>query len=306
MTTPRHDIDYALAMRLLREAYALGLREVGFSKSGEPFMNPLLNEYIRAAKDIGYQYIYLATNGSLASPERIIGAVESGMDSIKFSINGISPEPYRFIHGADGFASVYEHLKFTWRYRKESGKNFRIFVSYVETRYTQEQREDIYQCFRPYCDEVLIVAARNQGGYDPAVDDLLRPAASDVDFNEHFQIPCRQPFCSLTVTCDGYLQACCLECQNFLAVEDLRNMSLEQAWNSERFRAFRRRHIEGNVAGLACENCVRDANIKPIALNPELASDFNPDNMFRDGSVAQRIEDYRRILEQNAAPGEAR
>ena len=49
---------------VLRQAYDLGAREVGMYATGEPFLVPELPEYIRLAKDMGYTYVYLTSNGS--------------------------------------------------------------------------------------------------------------------------------------------------------------------------------------------------------------------------------------------------
>ena len=72
---------------ILQQAYDLGTREVGFYATGEPFLVPELPDYIRKAKEIGYSYVYLTSNGSLATPERIRAVVDAGLDSIKFSIS---------------------------------------------------------------------------------------------------------------------------------------------------------------------------------------------------------------------------
>ncbi|MDO4189771.1 MAG: radical SAM protein, partial [Lachnospiraceae bacterium] len=136
MTTRQCDIDENLAIRVIHEAYELGMREIGFSKSGEPFLNSNLNQYINEAHNTGYEYIYLTTNGQLVTKERLKSAVESGLNSIKFSINAVNKRDYEFIHGVDAFEIVLQNLRDAYSYRKESGNKFKIFVSYVETKYT--------------------------------------------------------------------------------------------------------------------------------------------------------------------------
>ena len=64
-------IKKELVFDLLQQAYDLGTREVGFYATGEPFLVPELPEYIKRAKDIGYTYVYLTSNGLLATPEKI-------------------------------------------------------------------------------------------------------------------------------------------------------------------------------------------------------------------------------------------
>mgnify|MGYP000853632999 FL=1 len=64
-------MDQALGFDILRQAYELGTREVGFYATGEPFLIPELPAYIQKAKEIGYTYVYLTSNGAMATPERI-------------------------------------------------------------------------------------------------------------------------------------------------------------------------------------------------------------------------------------------
>lgn len=253
-----------------------------------------MDEYIKRAKDLGFEYIYVTTNGLLVDKERLRSAVEAGLNSIKISINAIDKGKYKFIHGVDAFDIVYANLKDAYNYRRESGNTFKIFVSYVETKFTKENREKIYEKFSPYCDEVLIVDAWNLGGYNPEVRTDLTEEGTDVDYDSSRKIPCPIPFNALTITCDGYITACCLECQNYLAATDLKSndISLIDGWNSEEFKKFRKMHIDGKVDGMACMNCVYNAKIKPIPLNPNLASDFDEKKMFSGEPVKQRINQY--------------
>ena len=122
-------MDQALAFDLLQQAYDLGTREVGFYATGEPFLVPDLADYIQKAKEIGYTYVYLTSNGSLATPEKIRAVIDSGLDSIKFSINAPERKMYAFIHGRDDFETVKEHLAYVNEYRRECGRDFKIYIT---------------------------------------------------------------------------------------------------------------------------------------------------------------------------------
>ncbi len=71
MTKQSGLIDGAFYKRIMQEAFDEGVREVGLFINGEPFTNSKLHELIRIAKQIGYEYIYLTTNGALATPKRL-------------------------------------------------------------------------------------------------------------------------------------------------------------------------------------------------------------------------------------------
>ena len=81
------DIDKDFFERVLREMREEGVEEIGLFYLGESFMVPWLPEAIKYAKDIGFPYVFLTTNGSLATPDRVKECMEAGLDSLKFSYN---------------------------------------------------------------------------------------------------------------------------------------------------------------------------------------------------------------------------
>ena len=102
--------------------------------TGEPFLAKHLPAYIEKAKEIGYEYIFITTNGAGAIPSRAEAVLKAGLDSIKFSIHAGTRETYKKIHGKDDFEKVIENLKWVSEFRKSSGLNFRIYVTMVQTK----------------------------------------------------------------------------------------------------------------------------------------------------------------------------
>lgn len=93
-TRKRGFIEKELAKKILKEAYELGTRDVGFYATGEPLVNKDLEEYIRYAKELGYKYTYITTNGALMDKERAKSIIDAGIDSVKFSINASNKKDY--------------------------------------------------------------------------------------------------------------------------------------------------------------------------------------------------------------------
>jgi MoaA/NifB/PqqE/SkfB family radical SAM enzyme len=77
------DIDPALFRRLLKEMRGLGIEEIGLFYLGESFLCRWLPEAIAYAKrECGYPYVFLTTNGRMATPERVRECIEAGLDSL--------------------------------------------------------------------------------------------------------------------------------------------------------------------------------------------------------------------------------
>lgn len=276
-------INKELAFDILQQAYDLGTREVGFYATGEPFLVPELPEYIKKAKEIGYTYVYLTSNGALATPERIRAVVEAGLDSIKFSINAPERELYKFIHGRDDFDKVMEHLKYLNQYREESGKNYKIYITGILTRYTEKLQDEYFRVFDGLADQIVFKYVYNQGGYMPEIEQYLRCECDTAPRRK-----CNLPFDAISVTCEGYLSIENADYENMLVVADLNKVSLKDGWYGEKMKDMRRRFMEDDLAGTLCDGCVH-RNCRPARpLMPECSqiSEYE----FDDTLVKQRVE----------------
>lgn len=292
MTRKRGFMSLELLNKILRDAYNEGVREVGFYLTGEPLLCKDMYKYVELAKEIGFEYIYMTTNGVLATKDNVEQLIASGLDSIKFSINAINKDEYYLIHGKDYYDVVMNNLKEIYLYRKESGKNFKIFVSYIMTKYTEYNQQTVIENFSDWCDEVCVLNVINQGGWTPENDRLLRPSLNKDVFEYKVSTPCSQLFSHINVTCEGYMTACCTDFQNYLVYGDLNKESIAEAWHNETIVEFRRKHLEGNVKGTLCDNCIRNIKDKPLPLLDEFATDFNDEKVFSDKAVQERIDKF--------------
>lgn len=260
-------INQELAFDLLQQAYDLGTREVGFYATGEPFLVKELPEYIKKAKEIGYTYVYLTSNGSLATPEKIREVIDSGLDSIKFSINAPEREMYKFIHGRDDFDKVVEHLKYLNEYRKECGRQYKIYVTGILTRYTESMKDKYFEVFDGMADQIVFKTVYNQGGYMPEIESLLKCHCDDETYRR-----CNLPFDAISVTYEGYLSIENADYENMLIVADLNKVSLRDGWYGEKMKDMRRRFMENDLKGTLCDGCVNHMNCDSVPLSPEYAT----------------------------------
>lgn len=274
---------------ILQQAYDLGTREVGFYATGEPFLVKELPDYIKKAKEIGYNYVYLTSNGSLATPEKIRAVIDAGLDSIKFSINAPERKMYEFIHGHDDFDKVFEHLRYLSEYRQISGRNYKIFITGILTQFTEDMRDDYFKVFDGLADEIVFKNVYNQGGYMPEMENLLKCKSDSENFRR-----CNLPFDAISITCEGYLSVENADFENMLVVADLNKVSLKDGWYGEKMQEVRRMFLEDDFGDCICHGCVHHVYHKAQPLMPEYATD-NP-NIFSDELVRQRIEKYSDML----------
>lgn len=289
-------IKTELVYDILQQAYDLGTREVGFYATGEPFLVPELPDFIKKAKEIGYTYVYLTSNGALATPEKIRAVIDAGLDSLKFSINAPERRMYEFIHGRDDFDTVLEHLKYLNEYRKSSGKQYKIFVTGILTRFTEKMKEQYFEVFKGLADEIVFKLVYNQGGYMPEIETLLK---CDCDTETYRR--CNLPFDAISVTCEGYLSVENADFENMLIVGDLNKVSLKDAWYGDKMKEIRQMFMDDKLEGTVCDGCVHRTKRPAKATLPEYATD-NPD-IFSDLLVRERIRANRELVDSVLGEG---
>ena len=264
MTRPNKKIDLDLLFRLLNEGFDEGARELGLYSGAEPFASRDLEKIIQESKSIGYEYVFVSTNGSLANEKRIKDCIDSGLDSIKVSINGGNREVYRQIHGLDHFDRVIRNLQFMDEYRKTKEKPIYIAVSFViideKDISNKASMADLKKTISPWIDEFNFGNANDQNGQ------MLGLEATPIT------IPCTLPFHRVHISAEGYLRACCSDYQNYLALVDLKDISLKEAWHSMLFQNLRKRHLDNNLDGTLCHNCAHGANTPIAPLDKKLAT----------------------------------
>jgi len=256
-------IDRSFFERITKEMREAGVEELGLFYLGESFMVPWLPEAIKYAKDIGFPYVFLTTNGSLAFPDRTQACMEAGLDSLKFSYNYSDAEQLHDIARVKSkyFLAIQNNIKFAHRIREENGYKCGLYASYIEYDGEQKQKMEIaVNEIRPYVDEVyalplynqadLVSASEKDKGWKPIAGNRGRAAAL------RDPLPCWACFTESHITWDGKLSACCFDHDGRFHMGDLNKISFMEAWNSAEFQALRAAHLGKDVTGTVCMECV--------------------------------------------------
>ncbi len=256
----KRDIDRGFYLKLLKELKTAGVEEVGMFYLGESFLLPWLPDAIKAAKDEGFEYVFLTTNGTISTPEKVRACMEAGLDSLKFSLNYADEDQFKKIARvkASLFFDMVDNVKSAHAIREQGGYDCGLFGSYI--RYDGEQGERmkvLAEDLAAHLDEVYALPLYSQAdlvsvdrgweirGGNPGRADNMRPA-----------MPCWSLFTEARVSYDGHLSACCFDHDGRFRMGDLSTIGFMEAWTSPKFQALRQAHLNHDVSGTLCENCV--------------------------------------------------
>ena len=259
------DMDLEFFKEITVDMFNAGVREIGVFYLGESLMNPNLTvKAIEWLKMMGMPYVFLTTNGSLATPAVLHRLMAAGLDSLKFSINAADMEQFEEVMGVKRklYADALENLKAAYEIRESCGYATKLYASSIRYDGDQQARmeELVSRRVRPYVDEWYELPLYSMGsvatererelGYRPTagnqgrIGGLVRP------------LPCWSAFTEGHVRSDGVVSLCCFDADGRFQVGNLHEDSWMDIWHNDKFTEIRRAHLKEDLTGTVCEECV--------------------------------------------------
>jgi MoaA/NifB/PqqE/SkfB family radical SAM enzyme len=259
----RGEMDRPFFERVVGEMVDAGVEELGVFYIGESFMCDWLPEAIGFAKRRGIRYVFLTTNGSLATPARVDACMKAGLDSLKFSMNNADEAQFAQVAGVKPrlLRDSLANLKRARAIRDSGGYPCGVYASSIRYDGVQQARmQELVDEIRPFVDEHYWLPLYSMGSLATQREEELgyRPIAGNQGRLEALRepLPCWSVFTEGHITHDGKLSACCFDAGDRWVMADLNEVAFMEGWNSDAFTALRAAHLKRDVAGTICESCV--------------------------------------------------
>lgn len=263
---PVKDMDLGFFQRITSEMREAGVEEIGMFFLGESMMNPELLEsaVYWCKKVLDFPYVFLTTNGARAEPEAVNKIMKAGLDSLKFSINAYDEEQFEKVMGVPRvlYQRALNNLKEARRVRDEGHYSCGLYASSI--LYDGEQQKKMQALLNEkvlgFVDEHYWLPLYSMGSFAEQREKELgyKPIAGNQGRlgNLREPLPCWSAFTEGHVRADGGLSACCFDAGGQWEMGNLNETSFMDAWNSEKFQELRKAHLNKDVKGTICENCV--------------------------------------------------
>ena len=260
------DMDLDFFKKITTDMYNAGVVEIGCFYLGESLMNPNLTvKAIQFLKqDLGMPYVFLTTNGSLATEAVLHRLMAAGLDSLKFSINASDLEQFREVMGVKPklYENALENLKMAWEVRNGAGYDTKIYASSIMYDGQQQERMEalVKNRVAPFVDQHYWLPLYSMGavatqrekelGYRPTagnqgrIGGLVKP------------LPCWSAFSEGHVRSDGVVSLCCFDADGRFQVGNLHEDDWMTIWHNDKFTKVREAHLKGDLTGTVCEECV--------------------------------------------------
>lgn len=223
-------------------------------KEGEPLLNKNLPKMIyHAKKNDVCEKVDFTTNGSLLGIGKNKELIDSGLDAIIISVQGINEKQYYETSGIKiDFEEYVKNIKNLYKNKE----NCRIHIKTTDTNMSGLNEKKFYDIFGDICDEISIDKVTPIWP-DLEVDNSKGEFEYGIYGNKIDNIHiCPYIFYSLTINSDGSVSSCFLDWKHSNILGDVNKHSFFKIWNSEEVFNIRKAHLKGNIDNYPiCKNC---------------------------------------------------
>jgi MoaA/NifB/PqqE/SkfB family radical SAM enzyme len=247
------------------------IKVINLYASGEPLLNKELPRMIRYLKDNDLcGEVRTTTNASLMNPMLNQKLVDAGIDLVRVSIESLYEEDYEKICGIkinyeeflsnikDFYIRSRGKVKLTakvitaaFHNNEDVGRFFEIYKPIVDFIYVQRILGHMWSDF----EEIVIT----NGGSDYHTEENMIKEGCTI---------CAFPLTTMTVHSNGVIGVCAMDWKYGTRYGHVNEMSLKDAWNTEKLRQMRLKHLEGKRSEIpycrGCD-CVSDDKIDHVA-----------------------------------------
>jgi radical SAM protein with 4Fe4S-binding SPASM domain len=231
---------------------------------GEPYLNPQLFEFVRYARK-NKIYTATSTNGHYLTNENAKKTIESGLNRLIISLDGIGQEEYSTYRVGGRYDRVIEGIKNMVRWKRElKSSTPHIIVQFIVFRSNEHQLDQVKKFCKEWgVDELQFKTAqindyKNGSPLIPTLDLYSRyRKLSDGTYELKNSLPnrCYRMWSSSVITWDGLTVPCCFDKDADYRMGDLKEIPFKDIWHGKLFNDFRTKVFTNRKQTDICQNC---------------------------------------------------
>lgn len=235
MTRKKGFMDTGMAFKLLKEAGEMGFHMLDLRNFGEPLIDKRLGMFAQYARQVGFNKIYIHTNGHLLTKEKLDEWGSMGITEVNLSLS-----PKKEFSKTRPNIPVEKFFKNIEKLVQDKPMYLNILnVDYIHTGISTKDEEQEFLIWL----EKLCIPKR--------IDIELHNWAVGED-SSHYR--CHRLWSSITILWNGEVALCCLDYDGDYILGNLNNSKLKDLVNSEIYVKIRKNHIEGKFLA-KCASC---------------------------------------------------
>jgi len=235
-----------------------------FYHQGEPYLNHAFLKSVRYAKDHGL-YTETSTNAHYLTRENAERTVESGLDAMIVSLDGVTQESYEHYRVGGNLHKVITGVQNLVAAKKKAGsKTPYILLQFLVMRHNEHEIPAVEKLARDLGVDRLLKKNIEVQTYEEALEWMPRDEKYQRYRIEDHTIQvrnrgrglCPRPWLSSLVNWDGTVAPCCFDKNGEHSMGDIANgETFIQVWSTEKYTEFRKQLMTNRDAIDICRNC---------------------------------------------------
>ncbi|HLD00869.1 MAG TPA: radical SAM protein [Candidatus Nanoarchaeia archaeon] len=228
-----------------------GIMDVSLFIFGEPLMYPRLIDAIKYGKSKGLK-LKFNSNAMLLTENKAREIIESGLDEVHFSMDGLTPDKYPKIRIGGKHEVVWKNVQRFCELKKElKSSTPKITLKAISNFNTKQEIKEFKNYWKGMVDKIFMGELTTYS---------KSPMYKFLKRKKYTPKYCTYPAKRLVVTANGYYAPCCsyyLDHKGDLNYGDAKAMSIMDVWNSPKVESLRNKIKSGHLEDTeACKKCV--------------------------------------------------
>lgn len=245
-------MEWKLFEKIVGDAVDFGIKRLQLHFQGESLLHKKFPEMVRHAKERGLQ-TQVFTNGLVLTRQTAEKILKSGLDLMRFSVDGVSEEVYQKNRVGGKFERVYRNMAMLAEMVRADGSPLRLEWQMIALRNNEHEIPEA----RKLAEKIGIpFFVKTYAVTDPGLVTL------DPAYHRRMHLkPCLDIYRSMFVYWNGGVVMCCYDQKGDHMVGNLEKNSLSEIWEGHIYADLRRRiddaavHPENEPA--MCKTCLK-------------------------------------------------
>ncbi len=202
---------------------------------GDPLLDKHMHEYVAELHKRGF-YSYFSCNPSNINLDLTYKMLDAGLDYIKYSIETVDDELHKQIRGeCSNFTESYAKILKVLDYKHNKKLNTTIVITMLDLN-RKNQIEDYKKLLDAFKDLDVYIYLKSE-------DCQWYRQDYHGTKSIHWSEVCKHPWMTMTIKSNGDATMCMEDFNNEIILGNIRDNSLYEIWNGEKYRQFRNMHL---------------------------------------------------------------